>query len=127
MRTFSDSFRLLAAKAATGVDKFFMCSDYRHVILQFATASSADMTVKIQISDADTAPDFSAAASQTNPWIYADVVDLATNSVIAGATGLVWAGSDAVRIVEVNTNGIKWVSVVVTAYAAGNINADAKG
>jgi hypothetical protein len=118
---------ILNAKAATGVDLTtgIMASDFRTAVIQLATASSAVLVVQIQAAVGATAPDFSAAASVSNPWIYVDAIDLADGSNIPGGTGLAWTGTDAVRMVEVNTNHIDWLNVRVISRSAGSVTAKA--
>lgn len=100
--------------------------DYRHIEMAIDTTNSASMTIKVQGSIADSMPDFSSAASATNQWSYIQLIDLADQSTIAGATGLVLAGTDTHRLFEVNTNGLSWVCAVVTARVAGNVTVQVK-
>jgi len=65
--------------------------------------------MKIQISYQIAKPDFSAAASPTNQWAYIQIKDLATNTAINGATGIVATGTDIAADYEVNTNGQRWI------------------
>lgn len=121
---------VLTAKAATGTGNIIMVEDYKHIVLQFATASSGSMTIKIQGSagksiTSDDAPDFSAAASKTNAWVYVNGVNYLDNSAVAGGTGVVYTGTDGVNMVEVNTNGLRYITVTVTAWAAGNVDVKA--
>lgn len=118
--------KLFTAQAATGTSSLKMdTSDFRDVVIAFFTASSANLTVKIQGAIGETAPDFSAAASATNQWAYLQCVDLNTGLPITGSTGLVWAGTDAGYLVEVNVNAIDWMCLTVTARSAGSLTATA--
>jgi hypothetical protein len=100
--------------------------DFQHVVIALDTTGSTTATVKIQASISQAVPDFTAAASPTNQWAYVQAIDLADQSVINGAVGIGLTGTDMDRMVEVNTNGVKWVNVIVTAYTQGTIYASAK-
>ncbi len=67
-------------------------------------------------------PDFSAPQSSTNTWDYIQVKDYQNNASIDGDTGIAFAGTDDVRIVELNTNNLRWVGATITARVAGSIN-----
>lgn len=129
---------LFAAKASTGTSTVTLdVSDFRDVVLSIAGASSANLTVKVQgalgvkgVDGSGTqgeyiAPDFSASATATNAWAYLQAVDLNTGNPIDGSTGISFTGTDAVYLVEVNTNAVDWLTVTVTARAAGNVTVKA--
>lgn len=114
-----------SAKAATGAGNVINVMDFRNAMISIGTASSANMTIKVQVGLGDTAPDFTAAASATNRWSYADLaLSNGGGAITDGDTGLVWSGTDAVQIAEVNTNGIDWLALNMTARAAGSATAD---
>lgn len=118
------SVTCLNAKAATGVGNAINVQDYRHVIIQLATASSANLTVKVAGSGSLSAPDFGSAASVSNHWTYLESYDNAdTSAAIAGATGIVATGTDIVKTIVVNTDGISWINLNVTARSAGSVTA----
>lgn len=119
-RAAQDLKKVLDNVAGTANGAPMLVIDYRHIELALDTANSASMTIKVQGSIQATKPDFSSAQSATNQWSYIQLIDLADQSTIAGATGVVLTGTDAHRLFEVNTNGLVWVSAVVTAYSAGN-------
>jgi hypothetical protein len=127
MRQTSDAFKIFNAKAATGTGVSFNASDYEHIVISVATASSANFTIKFQGAISDEAPTFSDAQSVANMWDYVEVIDLQSGSAIDGDTGVSAAGTDDFRLFEVNTNGLKWVNATLTAYAAGAITVVAKG
>jgi hypothetical protein len=114
-------YTILDAKAATGTGITVLVEDFKNIGLTFATASSANLTIKIQQSDSDTSPDFSAAQSSTNQWDYVDIIDNQNGSSIDGDTGISVAGTDDVRQFEINNNGAKWLSATVTARSAGSV------
>jgi len=114
--------KLFDAKAATGTTKAFPVADWKNIFLSLFTASSANFTMNVKISHQVAAPDFSAAASVTNQWAYAQV-KLTTNG-----TGIDWsismittAGTDLANIYTVNVDGAMWIWATITAYAAGAV------
>lgn len=113
---------LLDAQATTGTGKSILVSDFKNLILEISTASSANLTVKIQGSIADTAPTFSSAASVTNPWTYIASYDLENpGSIIPGSTGIIFTGTDAVYNIMPNIDGLNYICVTVTARSAGSV------
>jgi len=117
---------IFSAKAATGTGATINVEQYRHVVLEMATATSANLTIKFQGSISDTAPDFSAAQTAANMWDYVEVKDLQDGSAIDGDTGIAPAGTDDFRLLEMNINGLKWVCATVTARSAGSVTLKAK-
>lgn len=113
---------IVTAQDATGTGNAVNVQDFMNIQLEISTETSADLTVNIQGSFADTAPDFSTTATTANPWTYIASYDYNDpSSVIVGATGIVYTGTDAVRNLLVNVDGLAWVNVTVTAYAAGTV------
>lgn len=111
-----------AAAATTTAGTAQLVENFRHVALTLATSGNANFTIKFQISNSREKPDFAAARSITNRWEYVEVKDLQNNDAIDGDTGVAFAGTDDVRMFEINTNGQRWVSASITAYAAGAIS-----
>lgn len=126
-RNFTGAQKILDAKAATGIGNVINVEDFRHLVLAIDTASSANMTIKLQGSIQDTQPTFTSAQSATNQWDYIQVKDLEDGSTIDGDTGLVLAGTDDHRIFEINVNGLKWITLNITARSAGSATAIVKG
>ncbi len=122
MRHYTDIFKILDAAAANGAGSPMEVSDFRHLVLALATANSAAATIKIQGSISQAVPTWTSAASPANQWSYLQIIDLADQSVINGATGIVLTGTDSQRMFEVNTNAVKWLNVIVSGYSAGNIS-----
>lgn len=112
---------IMNAKAVTGIGNVIDVWDFRNVVITVATASSGNLTVKCQGSIAETAPDFSAAATAANPWTYVQMIDLADGSSVAGATWIAAAGTDIIRTVEINENLFKWITFNVTARVAWSV------
>jgi ABC-type Fe2+-enterobactin transport system substrate-binding protein len=122
MRTYSGENKVMNEKAATGIGTPMSVPDFQHLIMTLSTSASANFTIKFQGSFADVCPAFGSAQSDTNRWDYVQIKDLQNNSAIDGDTGVAFAGSDDVRQFEINTNGLKWVCPVITAYAAGKVS-----
>jgi hypothetical protein len=110
------------AAATTDVGAPQLVENFRHVMLTLATSGSANFTIKFQISNSKDAPNFAAARSATNRWEYVSIKDLQSTTGIDGDTGVAFAGTDDVRMFEVNTNGQRWISASITAYVAGAIS-----
>lgn len=126
-RSYSGLQTIFDAAAATSTGRVIDVQDYRNIMLQLGTASSANLTVKIQASFSETAPDFSAAASASNHWAYAASYDLVDSSLVAGATGYAPAGTDVFKNIMVNTDGYRWLCATITARSAGSLTLKARG
>lgn len=99
--------------------------DFRHCILSFDGASSANMTVKFVSSDgisptSDLAPDFSASQAYNNAWDYIEVIDLEDGAAIDGDVGVAQAGTSDHRRFQLNTDAGKWFNAIITAWSVGN-------
>lgn len=110
-------------KAATGIGSVLNVENYRDVVFQLTSTTSANLTVKWKASISAAQPDFSAAVSATNQWFYVQSKDLDTAATYNGSTGIV-ISSDTVVGGEINTNYIKWLCPQVTAYSAGHVYVD---
>lgn len=100
-------------------------SDFRHAVISLGTASSANMTIKFLGAIGDTAPDFSSAQSATNRWQTLDFA-LTNNggTITDGDTGIVFSGTDGNQMVNINTDGLDYLVLSVTARSAGSVTAD---
>lgn len=123
---------IMNAKAANGVGNAINVQDFKNIQLSIATSGNANVTIKIQgsmIVDSgfpDTAPDFSVAKSVTNRWDYVAVFDyLDPTTVVAGGTGFVTGGTDIVKNILVNVDGLTWLSCEISNYVAGQVTIDA--
>lgn len=119
MQQWIEQVNLFNAAAATASTVAYPVADRQHVFLTFWSTWTANYTMKFQISNQITPPNFAAAASPTNQWTYVQIKELTTNAAIDWATWISAAWADAVRIFEVNTNGQRWLWATITAYAAG--------
>lgn len=126
MRQYTDQAIILSAAAANVASVPANFVSFRNVELQIATTAFSG-TIKIVGSNADTAPDFSAAASAANPWSFLQSIDQIDGSSIAGGTGITYTTDTSVKNLETNTNAFKWIGVVVSNFAAGTITVKGKG
>ncbi len=107
--------------------KAIFVADYRHSVLHLTFSTSPTMTVKVQGSISESAPDFNAAQSITNKWDYIEVIDLQNGSAIDGDTGIACAGTADDRVLEINVNGLTWITVNITSTTAvGNLGVTCK-
>lgn len=123
MRAFIEAITSLDAKAANGSGVSMKVEDFRHIVIELDTALSAALTLKLQGSIANDEPTWGSASSAINPWGYVQMSDISDGSTVDGATGLVLTGTDVHKILESNTNGLKWVNLIISGYAAGNLTA----
>ena len=119
---------VMSAKATTGVWNTIKVSDFRHIIVSIATASSANLTVKAQWAIGtmtnESAPTFSSAQSATNMWDYVKMVDLNSGSTIAWDTWFSVTWTDDFKLYEINVNALDYINFEVTARSAGNVTID---
>ncbi len=91
---------------------------YRHVVLALSAEDSPDATIKIHGSISQEAPDFTSASANDNHHANIQVLDLQNGSTTDGNTGLV-ISSASHRLLELQTNCVKWVNATVDPYTAG--------
>jgi hypothetical protein len=115
---------IMTAKATTGIGNVIEVSDFRHIQLVISSSSSANGTLKIAGTFHELGEfDFATSASATNEWDYVGSYNLNNpTTIITGDTGIVYAGTDAVEQVIVNVEGLKYLTVNVTARSAGSFN-----
>jgi hypothetical protein len=111
-----------AAAAATG--KAHLLEGYDKAIFSLKTATSANFTLKFQGSWEETKPDFSSAASATNPWIYLNVINRDSGASVAGSTFVASAGTDMIMDYEINGSIPRWVCATISAQSAGTLTLD---
>lgn len=129
MRSESKLTTLLSASGANGWSAVFPVNDYRIVQIVISTASNASGTIKVagsMLSGDDV--DYTASAEPGNEWDNIALYDLQDpSSIIAGDTGVVYAGTDAVRQLKVNVDAMKNIAVNLSGYAAGSFTVKAIG
>jgi len=117
MRNFTD-YTILSAKATTGAGNSILVVDFQHKEITLATngmGAGDTITVKIQGSNSEDAPTWGSAQSLTNQWDYIQCVDMEDGSNIDGDTGITISDADDVRKLRVNVDGLRWITVIVTA------------
>lgn len=112
---------LMTDASDTNIDNYLNVKSFKHTVLDLDFSDTAAMTLSIRGSISDTAPDFNAAASDTNRWDVIQIIDLEDGSAIDGDTGIVIAADDH-RLIELNTNGLNFICPVITAYTSGKAN-----
>jgi len=120
MRQYAGEMIIMDAQAITGIGTPYSVPDFMNLLLTLSSASNANFTIKFQGSMSDTVPNFAAARSNTNRWDYIQVKDYQNGAAIDGDTGIAFAGTDDVRILEANVNGLKWICAEITARSAGS-------
>ena len=115
---------VLIDKAATSVHAGYRVTDYKTCVLSILGSLTANMKIFIKGAAVDTRPDFTVQSGRRqvtgNAWDYIDVVDLEDNASIDGDTGVDLSGNN-VRLIEVNTNALDWLSVHSTNVIAGTV------
>ncbi len=127
MRRYSDEFTIMTAKTATGIGNWMLVEDWRHITADIDFATSPTMTIKCVGSISDDAPTPTSAQSASNRYDFMEMIDLQSGSDIDGDTGIAVAGSSDHRQVNINTDGLKWITFYITSYSAGNASVKAKG
>lgn len=125
-RQYTDQIIILNAASATGVSIAANFVSFRNVELQIAQTGFSG-TMKFVGSNADAIPDFSAAASASNPWDYIQTIDQIDGSSIAGGTGITSVTVTSVKNIEANTNAFKWIGVILSNVTAGTVTIKGKG
>jgi len=130
-----------AGAGASGVmvvaPKVVYVADWRNIIFSVESSGSLNATFKIAgslgklksdvgISPATDTPNFGGTQSKSNPYSFIQIINLATAAAVDGATGVTSAGTDLHNIYEVNTNGLKYLCPVLTAWSAGVITVKAQ-
>jgi len=68
------------------VAKTIFSKDFRNVIFDVISATSANQVIKFVASKQESKPDFNSAVSTTNRWQYVQVIDLSTGNPVDGST-----------------------------------------
>ena len=119
---------MLDAVTATTTAAALNVSDFKDVILSVGCSSSPNLQLKVQGAIGTDAPTFSSNSSRTNMWDFIEITDLEDGAAIDGDTGVVFNSGDAsalVRLFQVNTDLIDWISVQATAFVTGTITVKA--
>lgn len=118
------NYTIMSEKAATGVGNFIDVKNFRHVNIVISTSDSASCTIKCVAAMGDTSPAFGSAQAVGNEYDFIEMAQLSdSSSPVRGNTGVVLTGTDICKIYAVNTDNIDWITLNITAYAAGKITA----
>lgn len=108
---------------ATGYSAAIDVKNIDYITVEFAGTDTSVFTGSVKGAIGNTAPNFSNAASPSNPY---DLVGFkkinSDGTVIAGATGVAFT-ADGVTLIELNVKQLDWISVGVSAYTSGTISA----
>jgi len=134
----------IAGNGVGGGTGFFMSApkvltapDYKTLMLQVITSGTATLTLKAfaslgkMESDNDRnnsdIPNFGGTISKTNPQSVIELVRVDDGTILDGGTGIAVAGTDINNIYEVNAGGVKYFTVIPTAWTQGAITIKALG
>jgi len=117
--------------------KILLVEDFRNAVFSVETSGSASFTLKpagsLGVPNADATPlahgdtpNFGATQSASNPYSFIQIINLDTAAAVNGATGVTSAGTDLHNTYEVNTNGLKYLTFVLTAWTAGTLTVKAQ-
>ena len=111
-----------AMDAANEYTPMRFCQDAKNIVLTFI-AAGATATVKVYGSDTIAArPLLSAVTSATNLYVPIETINRDTGDVIDGTTGIAYIGAATNnQSYAINTDGLTWVGVKMTARAAGSV------
>lgn len=100
--------------------KLAFAADFVHSQLAIDVDSAATLTMKVVGSIQDTPPDFGRPQSSTNQWSYLQMINLDDSVEVDGSTGIPLAGATLHNQYEVNVNGVRWFTVIYTAWTSGS-------
>lgn len=130
MRQVQSEIKILDAVSATGAGNKILCADFRHLDLLLATTGMGagdTLVVKVQGSSSLDAPNFGASKTISNDWDYVQLVDKEDGATIDGDTGVSFADADDLRKFTINTDGLRWITVIVISISdAVNTDVSAK-
>lgn len=109
---------LLSAVGANQTSSKMNVTDWSNFAFEIFANGTPTGTIKVKASLQDNV-DFSSASSPTNRWIYANLVDGDSGSAVAGSTGIVIAGANTTKIVEVNGSHYRQLAVELLGWSAG--------
>ena len=100
-----------------------LCLDFRNCILAFSSDGWGDAayTIKVVWSIQQDVPDWWAPKTDTNQYDFIEMIDLEDWSAVDWDDWFVLATADDTRQFEVNINALRWISVIATAWTAGEV------
>lgn len=118
MRASQSNLVILDKATTTGAGNAQLATDFRHILLSVVGSNTASFTIKFAGSLQDQEPDFNSSPSYTNQWDYVQVKDLINQNTTDGSAGITF-GANGVKNLEVNTNGLRWFTAIVTSRTSG--------
>ena len=99
---------------------------FNHIELElFSDNALNDYVVKVVGSQQEDKPNFNAAQSESNRFEYIQTINLEDGSAVDGNDGFTVAGA-LKKVLEINTNTLRWVGLIVSSYTAGDLTAHIK-
>lgn len=93
-------------------------SQYANFVVQLTYDASFIGTLKVYGSLSSTQPDVSSALSLSNKFVAVALLDMDASTIVAGSTGVVvTAGAIGSKLVDVQSNTLKWAIIEVTRTA----------
>lgn len=128
-----------ASGVVTKSAKVLLVQDFRRAVLEFVTAGTATLTVKlagslgnlignVSTNTNDDTPNMGGTLSKTNFYNFLYLSDLdvtATNlpTLTTGATGIAASGTDLNKSYLIDIAGVKYLALIPTAFTQGSITA----
>ena len=125
MENQSAEFVILDAATATGAGTAVNVKEFDAVTVMLSCDATATFTVKVLGSAQQDEPDWGTAAGADNHYDFVDATDLQDGASIDGDTGLAVDNVAEVRSLKVDTTGLSWLNLNITAYTDGTIDAKA--
>lgn len=113
--------KILNAQASAGKGTNIAVQDFMNIVIQLSLVGFTG-TIKVVGSISEVVPDFASAASDSNQWEYVASLDLKTGDAINGDVGITGSTTTSVRLLNVQTLGLKWLNIVITR-SAGSVSA----
>ena len=116
--------------------KIAFTEDFINAMIHVVTAGTSTFNLKVVgsqgklLADIGTRgtdrPNFGGTINDTNPYSNIQIIDLDTGTAVNGATGIALTGTDINKQYEVNTNGMKYVTVIPDGWTQGSFTIKAK-
>lgn len=109
--------------------KIALVEDFRNAVFSVHTSGTSTLTLSLVGSVGKTdgsTPNFGATQSASNPWSFIQAVNLNSGAAIDGTTGIALSGADINLAYEANINGLKYLTVIPTAWTQGTFTVKMK-
>ena len=135
MRDATALLEVFKSKSSTGIGNWINVEGFRHLTASLDFDAFANMTVKCvgSIGKGNTSggvendsPTPTSAQSDKNSYDFIEMIDLQSGTDIDGDTGIALAGAADHRLLNINTDGLKYVTFYITARSAGAATARVK-